>query len=70
MEEGCLIAPLPTMETVRAHAAASLASLPESLRQLDDGSRYEVRRSAQLSALLNALRAKYVPEVLPAAPRG
>jgi nicotinate phosphoribosyltransferase len=69
MEGGRLLEPMPRLETVRAHARNSLASLPEPLRRLDERCTYEVRRSPQLSALLEGLRSKYVPEVLPAAPR-
>jgi nicotinate phosphoribosyltransferase len=35
---GQRVRPLPTLDQIRAHAAASLAALPEPLRRLDEGS--------------------------------
>lgn len=68
MKNGQLLAPLPSLPAIRAHAAAELASLPESLKALDEFSRYEVRKSKPLALLLESLRSKYIPEPAPATP--
>jgi nicotinate phosphoribosyltransferase len=69
MQRGEMIGSHPTLEAIRVHAAAALATLPDSLRQLDGCPRYEVRRSDKLNALLEEVRSKYVPEPLPAMPK-
>jgi nicotinate phosphoribosyltransferase len=69
MENGQLVEPLPSLGAIRSHAAEELKSLPENLRGLDDSGRYEVRRSVALTALLGEVRARVLPEALPATQR-
>jgi nicotinate phosphoribosyltransferase len=47
---GKLAGDLPTLEAIRSHCAAHLASLPEHLRRLDAKGDYPVSYSDQLEA--------------------
>ncbi len=49
-------APLPTLDQIRAQAAANLARLPECYRRLDQPETYPVRRTAALEQLLEVVK--------------
>jgi nicotinate phosphoribosyltransferase len=51
MRAGKRLAPAPSLDEVRAHAAAQLAALPEGLRRLDPAASYPVEVGARLKAL-------------------
>jgi len=53
---GRLLEPLPTLEQARQRAAASLASLPASLRQLDEAEPWPVIHSRELRELIERTR--------------
>jgi len=53
---GQLLEPLPSAEQARARAAAALAKLPESLRQLEVGEPWPVKHSRELSELAERTR--------------
>jgi hypothetical protein len=53
---GQLVEPLPSAEQARARAAASLANLPESLRQLEVGEPWPVIYSRELRELTERTR--------------
>ena len=61
MENGKLVAPLPSLEQVRERAAANIARLPERYRRLEGSDAYPVRKSEALQNLLESLRSRYVP---------
>jgi nicotinate phosphoribosyltransferase len=58
MRSGRRLSPPPSLTASRAHAAAELAALPESLRGLDDGARYPVEIAPALHALAAAVDAR------------
>ena len=51
MRSGCLVAPTPTLATIREHVRTELAKLPERLRSLDDGDPYPVEITPALRDL-------------------
>jgi len=51
MKDGKRLGPEPTLDEIRAHAAAQLAALPEGLRRLDPAAAYPVEIGARLKAL-------------------
>jgi nicotinate phosphoribosyltransferase len=53
---GRLLEPLPTLEQARQRAAASIASLPASLRQLDEAEPWPVIHSRELRELIERTR--------------
>jgi nicotinate phosphoribosyltransferase len=53
IKKGRRLGPSPDLATVRAHAAAELAALPEALRRLEAAPPYPVAISAPLRALTN-----------------
>ena len=53
---GELVEPLPDLNAARAHAAASRAKLPASLRSLDPAEPWPVRHSKDLAALIERTR--------------
>lgn len=69
MEAGELLSPMPTIEKIRSRAAASLSRLPASLTRLSCDEPYRVQKSAKLMALLETLRSRYAPEIVPTVPR-
>ena len=56
MEQGKLIAPLPSLAAIRGAAANSIARLPSRYRRLEAPDIYPVRRSAALEALMEEVR--------------
>ena len=58
MRAGRLVAARPALSTVREHAKAELARLPEPLRALDGAEAYVVEISAQVRALARQLDAQ------------
>jgi nicotinate phosphoribosyltransferase len=57
---GNLVEPLPDLNAARAHAAASLAKLPASLRSLDPAEPWPIRYSKDLTALIERTRSNLV----------
>jgi nicotinate phosphoribosyltransferase len=53
---GCLVEPLPTLEDARARAAACLAKLPPSLRELETAEPWPVVHSRELRELIDRTR--------------
>jgi nicotinate phosphoribosyltransferase len=53
---GRLLEPLPTIEQARQRAAASIANLPASLRQLDEAEPWPVIHSRELRELIERTR--------------
>jgi nicotinate phosphoribosyltransferase len=53
---GRLVEPIPTLEQARQRAAASIASLPASLRQLDEAEPWPVIHSRELRELIERTR--------------
>ncbi|SUS06343.1 Nicotinate phosphoribosyltransferase pncB2 [uncultured Defluviicoccus sp.] len=51
---GCRVAPLPTLDAIRAHAAAQLDRLPPALRRLGGGATCPVQVAPALRALADA----------------
>jgi nicotinate phosphoribosyltransferase len=51
MQDGRCVAPPPTLEEIRHHAARELARLPEPLRRLEPGATYPVRVADALARL-------------------
>ncbi len=51
MQTGTLVAPLPTLAEARKHAAGNLATLPESLRVLQEAPRYSATVSESIKNL-------------------
>ncbi|HSE05580.1 MAG TPA: nicotinate phosphoribosyltransferase, partial [Methylomirabilota bacterium] len=58
MERGRLLAPHPTLATVRDYCAAQVASLPEEVRELGEFAVYPVSYSERLVSLQRALEAQ------------
>ena len=58
MRDGQLIAPLPTLDRSRERAAANLAAMPDSLRELREGAPYPVEISAGLQDLAESMDAE------------
>jgi nicotinate phosphoribosyltransferase len=57
MEDGRVVAPLPTLATIRGRCAAEVAALPDDIRALDRRARYRVRYSDALMAHQQTLEA-------------
>ena len=55
MKDGRRLAPPPALETVRQQIARQLTRLPDSLRQLDEGTAYDVRISRALHELADSV---------------
>ena len=55
MRSGRRVRPAPSLDEVRAHAAAELARLPEPLRRLEPGTTYPVQIAPALVALAEAV---------------
>ena len=62
LKEGKLVRPLPTLAEIRERTMAGIARLPEAHRRLEGAETYPVKKSAALDALLESLRARYVPQ--------
>jgi nicotinate phosphoribosyltransferase len=58
MERGRLLAPHPTLGTIRDYCAAQVASLPAEVRDLRGGSAYPVSYSERLVSLQRSLQAQ------------
>ena len=58
MRSGRVVAPLPTLDRSREHAAANLAAMPEPLRELREGAPYTVEISAGLQDLAASMDAE------------
>ena len=64
IENGKLLAPLPSLQQVRERAVTSLSRLPEGVQRLEAAEKFPVEKSAGLKNLLEKVRTRYAPVVL------
>ena len=67
IENGKLLAPLPSLKQVRERAVTSLSRLPEGVQRLGGAEQFPVEKSSGLRKLLDSVRARYMPTTAGAA---